>query len=52
MPLLTLNEALDAISSLVVVLRVDLLYILDVFDELLVRLLARLDRKVRDVGLH
>ena len=44
-----LNDSTDALARLIIVLWVDLLDVLNVFDELLVVILARLDREVGDV---
>ena len=44
-------DAANAISCLIIILRIDLLNVLNIFDELLVLLLTRLDCKVLDVCL-
>lgn len=44
-----LNNSTDSLASFIIILRVDLLDVLNVFDELLVVILARLDREVGDV---
>lgn len=45
-----LNNSTDALACFIIILRVDLLDVLNVFDELLVVILARLDREVGDVS--
>ena len=45
------NDTANAISCLIIILWIDLLNILDIFNELLVLLLTSLDGKVLDVSL-
>ena len=50
--MISINDAANALSCLVVVLGVDALHVVNVFDELLVRLRARLDSEVGEVVLN
>ena len=45
-------DAANAISCLIIILWIDLLNVLNIFNELLVLLLTRLDSKVLDVRLN